>query len=151
MGLIFLFFLTDVYENYVVAPLASLNSSISGALLNLVGYSSSVDDRTIKLLDSPGVFIDAGCLALEPAAIYLSSVLAFPSTFRKKWQGLIVGVFFLLTLNLLRIIGLVLIQKYFPDWFDFMHYEFFQVLFLVLAVLAWFIWIRWTPRGSKTL
>lgn len=151
MGLIFLFWSTAFFENYIVHPLARINSNISGWLFNLVGYESTVSDRTIKLADSAGVFIDAGCLAIEPAAIYLSSVLAFPSSFRKKWQGLLIGVFFLLSLNLLRILGLVLIQQYYPDWFDFMHYEFFQVLFLILAVLTWFIWIRWTPGGAKTI
>jgi len=150
MGLIFLFWSTQFFESYIIAPLARLNASISGWLLNLIGYVSEVSDDTIKLVDSAGVKIDAGCLAIEPAAIFLSSVLAFPSSFRKKWQGLLVGITFLLSINLLRIIGLVLIQKYYPEWFDFMHYEFFQFLFLILAVLAWFIWIRWNP-GRKEI
>jgi len=151
MLLIFLVWSTVFFESFVVSPLAEINASVSAVLLDMFGFDATATGRSIKLDGSSGVFIDAGCLAIEPAAIYLSSVLAFPSSWNSKWKGVLVGVTFLLLLNLLRIIGLVLIQMYYPEWFDFMHYEFFQALFLLLAVVAWFIWIRWQTKKQANV
>jgi len=80
----------------------------------------------------------------------VAGMLVFPSKLGQKVKGIFIGVSFLLFLNLFRIMTLFLTGKYYRKAFDFMHLDFWQVLFIILAIITVLIWIQWVNKQNKT-
>jgi len=90
-----------------------------------------------------------GCDALEPSALFIAAVLAFPAPVLLKIAGILIGTFCLLFLNLVRIVSLFLIGVYYPDVFDVLHLDIWQILFILLTLVFFLIWLQWiTPRRT---
>ncbi len=134
----------------------SLIASVTGAILNLLGnvlgFEVLVDGRWVLMKKgavigrSFGVEIVHGCDAIEPTVAYLAALLASPVAFRKKVPGILVGVPALLIINLFRIVSLFLVGVYYRKALDVMHYDLWQAAFIVLAIVAWAIWVQWATR-----
>ena len=88
------------------------------------------------------VSIKKGCDAVLPILLYVSAILAFPVTWKAKTSGILVGISLLLFINLIRIISLFWIGKYHPDYFNFFHLDVWQVVFIFLGILFWWVWIK---------
>jgi exosortase/archaeosortase family protein len=76
-------------------------------------------------------------------AIYLSAVLAYPSRAKEKLKGFALGTSVILSLNLIRVVSLMYIGRYFPSFFEAAHLLIWQSLIIFAALLAW---IYWTER-----
>lgn len=128
-------------------PFLVLFTTVSSAILNLFGYETTAQGSQLSS-SSFGVNIREGCDALAPAILFTVAVLAFPGAWKKKITGIVVGLATIFVLNLIRIISLYLAGVYVPDWFDFLHVEFWQVVFIALTVLVWLIWLRWSQKPA---
>ena len=115
-----------------------LNADASVVLLNLVGERASASKTTIA---SPrySVNIAHGCDAIEPIALFAAAVLAFPTSFRSKFPGLVLGTALLLVLNLVRIISLFYTGVYWPSAFEIMHIDVWQPAFILLSLFFYAI------------
>lgn len=128
-------FWSDVFPPYL-----KLNAVVSAWLLRLLGESATVSGWTIS---TPrfALEIQRGCDAIDPIAIFVVGVLAFPSGWRRKVPGLAVGIAALLLLNQVRIVSLYYVGVHAPGWFEAMHVEVWQPIFIVIAALLWLAWI----------
>lgn len=149
VGLVFLmvilFYL--IYRNawaeaYVFTPLVNLYAAIAGELLNVLGYGVHVSG---DLISSSGfaVSVKKGCDAAEPMAIFIAGIIAFPALVRNKLTGLILGLSILFLLNLVRIMSLFMMGIHSPDFFETMHLAVWQVVFIIVAMLLWYLWLRY--------
>ena len=132
----------------LLEPYLSFIASASARLLSLLGHETTSQGRWLASTMF-SVQIIHGCDALEPTAAYLSAVLASPVAFRSKVPGIVIGLICLLTLNLVRIVSLFLIWAHFPKVMDAMHYEIWQAVFIVLAIVFWAIWVQWATRDKQ--
>lgn len=121
----------------------AIYTNISSALLNIFGFQTKAEG-SILTNSTFSVNVKEGCDALIPMIIYITAVLVFPADWKKKWRGLMVGIPILFVLNLLRIVSLYLIGIYIPSIFEFMHVEFWQVLFIICTVLTFVRWLKTT-------
>lgn len=121
------------------------NAQVSAAILTFLGEDATNQDRTVT---SPrcSLLIEQGCDAVQPSALFIAAVLAFPAPIRAKLIGIVTGALLLATTNLVRIISLFFVQLHYPTFFQFMHIEVWQVAFITLAVVLWAVWIRWAGR-----
>jgi len=135
------------YSKRFIPSYHHLIAKVSGDLLAIVGQDITV---TNALISSPkfSVSIIRGCDAIEPIALYVCAVLAFPSPFLKRLPGMIAGTLLLLILNLVRIVSLFLIGVYSPRIFALTHIDVWQALFIFLAVLLWILWLLWATRSQ---
>jgi exosortase H (IPTLxxWG-CTERM-specific) len=126
-----------------------------GGVLNVLGNDTQVRRRSIT---SPrfSVSIVRGCDAIEPSALFIVAVLAFPAPYLAKFVGVISGFSALMVTNIVRIVSLFYVGIHFSkDTFDRMHYDVWQAVFIFLALLLWLVWARWAtgpvwhPRGGK--
>lgn len=122
-------------------PYLRFNAELSAALLNLLGQETSCLDTSI-LSPRFSVRIARGCDAVDPSAIYIAGVLAFPASAKWKLSGAVAGAIGLMLLNFVRIVGLFFTGVYFPRAFDTMHHDVGQALFIFMALLFWFVWSR---------
>jgi exosortase H (IPTLxxWG-CTERM-specific) len=146
MALFYAGTLTGFFKHTFFPALFRLNAKVASALLCLLGQGTTAADTTIV---GPGfsLIIRRGCDGLETTALFVAAVLAFPSPWRKKLLGLLVGTVFLLGLNILRIVSLFFIGVYFPKLFQVMHADVWQVAFILVAVIFWALWIQWATAA----
>lgn len=136
------------FESNLKAPILGAQAIAGGALLNLFGYSVSVANEVISGSGAT-VKIAGGCDGLEATALFLSAILVFPLPFKFKWPGLLAGVIVLSLLNVFRIVGLFLTQKYWPEAFDFMHVQGGLYLYSIITILLMLIWADWALKNYK--
>ncbi|MEM1120698.1 MAG: archaeosortase/exosortase family protein [Bacteroidota bacterium] len=136
------------FETNLKAPILSAQAVAGGALLNLFGYSVSVAGEVISGSGAT-VKIAGGCDGLEATALFLAAILVFPLPFKYKWPGLLSGLVVLSILNVLRIVGLYLTQKYWPEAFDFMHIQGGLYLYSIITILMMLIWADWALKNYK--
>jgi len=146
IGLMILFYLfyIVIYEGYLEEPITRTNAVIGSALINIFGYGTSTDGALIQ-----GNFVmnvKRGCDAIEPIGLASCIILAYPTVFKRKIPGLLIGVGVLLLINLVRIVTLYMTGIHFPSLFEVVHLEVWQFLFIVLAVLYSMLWIRWDGK-----
>jgi exosortase H (IPTLxxWG-CTERM-specific) len=148
LGLFYGVTLTPLFKNALFPAYLRFNAAASNVLLRVVGQDSVVRGTSISSR-SFSIDIRRGCDAVEPTALLLAAVLAFPVPFRRKIPGLLLGSLLLALVNLVRIASLFLIGIYFPRTFELMHGDVWQVVFILLAILFWVLWMRWATRPGS--
>ena len=135
-------------EDNVFQPYLALNTTVSAKLIGLLGTEIDVWGDTILAGPDWSIEVRRGCDAVEPSALYIAAVVAFPAAIGAKLVGVIVGVGFLALVNLGRIVSLFYIRRHWPDLFDMMHLEIWQVAFIVLALVTFLLWARRASRPA---
>lgn len=148
LGLLLLFgFMRTEFFRETVAPASlELNASFAAAILSLLGEQAVASGNEI---DSPRLplRIWEGCDALEPLAVFVAAVVAFPARALVRGLGLLGGAALFLVINQLRIVTLYFTGIHLPRAFDAMHIDIWQALFLLLGVSIWLAWARWAIRS----
>lgn len=127
-------------EQTIFTPLVNFYATVSGKFLALIGYPNEVFGDLISSSQF-SVSIKKGCDAGEPMAIFIAGIVAFPALIRKKFIGLGIGLFILFLLNVIRIASLYIVGIHYPDFFESMHLAIWQVAFIFVAILLWFLWL----------
>lgn len=145
--------LIDAMENRVLPGYMRLNAMAAAATMSAFGADARANGTQISA-SKPRAFsvdIQQGCDALEPTALFIAAVLAFPAAFRFKLPGVVVGALALAGINLLRIITLFYTGVYFPRAFEIMHVDVWQPIFVLLALTFWVTWAWWAtkPRPAQ--
>lgn len=123
------------------------NASVSTSILTIFGEDARANGTAIS---SPraSISIAHGCDAIEPTALFVAAVLAFPVPLLTKVPGVLLGTLLLLSINLVRIISLFYTRIHFPKAFEIMHVDVWQPAFILLALLFWVLWAWWaTQKG----
>lgn len=131
---------TAFFKNYVLATWNEINTWLASFVLNIFGAGTeAIGDRLVGPSASLQVF--EGCDGIEPTMLLVAGIIAFPAARRHKLRGLLYGSLFILGLNFVRILSLYVVAVAWPAGFEFMHIEFWQVVFILIAVLVWLYWI----------
>lgn len=136
------------FETNMKAPILGFQAMAGGALLNLFGYGVSVANEVISGAGA-SVKIAGGCDGLEATALFLAAILVFPLPFKFKWPGLLVGFVVLSIVNVIRIAGLYLTQKHWPEAFDFMHVQGGLYFYSIITILLMLVWANWALKNYK--
>jgi exosortase/archaeosortase family protein len=130
-------------------PLAHrFNAKAASAILIILGQDTTAMGSSIS---SPvfSISVKHGCDAIEPTAVFISLILAFPAPFFKKVPGILIGGVSLLAINVIRIASLFLIGVYYQKLFHVAHTDIWQVLFIFLAILFWGLWMQWVTQSKE--
>lgn len=144
MFIFYYVFYINLYEDRLEKSITNINAVIGSVLINIFGYATVAKDTMIE-----GDFImnvKRGCDAIEPIGLASCIILAYPTVFKRKLPGLLVGIAVLLLINLIRIVTLYMTGIHAPKFFEVMHLEVWQFIFIVLAVLYSILWIRWDGK-----
>lgn len=144
LGLFELAFIVPAVKNGLFPAYLRLNAQASGALLSI--FEDSVVTRGNSIAGRYSLTIERGCDALDPSALFLAGVLAFPSALMAKLPGMLIGTFCLMALNLVRIVSLYYVGVYIPGWFHIMHVDVWQAAFILVAIFFWVLWALWAIR-----
>ncbi len=145
----YLFSTTQIYTQYIQFPIAKLFSFISAQILNFIGFPTIIDDNQLTTGVS-SISIAKGCDAIAVMMIYTASVVMLPnSSFKNKMQGVWIGLAVLIFANIIRILSLVFCNIYRPELFEFLHVDFWQIIFIFLGASLFLIWLNKYAYASK--
>lgn len=133
---------TSIMREFIGQPLARAFTSIGGLVLNLLSIKATASG-TVLQVEGFAARVDDVCTGIFVVAIYLSAVLAYPSRATEKLKGLALGASVILSLNLIRVVSLMYIGRYFPALFETAHLLVWQSLIIFFALL---VWLYWTAR-----
>jgi len=133
----------------LVHPWAAWLARFSTTLITLfdptvISYGNIIQSQA----NGFGVVIEAGCNAVEACIVLAAAILAFPSPWRHKILGLVMGMIVVQAFNILRIISLFYLGQWRMDAFEFAHLYLWQGLIMLDVLVVWLIWIRTMPVES---
>lgn len=117
-------------------------------LLRIFTAEVSLSERLV-VLDGFPVKIIEECTGFYEAIIFLAAVLAFPTSWRKKGIGVLLGLPLIYLFNLLRIMMLIVVGRYYRQAFDFMHLYFWQATMIIMITSVWLLWLIKVVRDEK--
>ncbi len=129
---------TSVAGTYLHHPMARTFAVLTSLALRALGTVSL--SGTSLVYDGFGVQIVDACDGILPSIIYLSAVLAFPSRWRDKGWGVLIGLPAIFLINLARLVTLMLVGAAWPDLFEQVHIYVWQALVVALAMAVWVFW-----------
>ena len=140
-------FSTDIANRYLHEPLARLIAMCSLPFLSLVGRAAV--SGNVLSFNGFGAAIVEACNGILPTYIYLSAVLAFPSRWRDKGWGFLIGIPVIFVVNLIRVITLMIFGAYQPQLFEQVHIYVWQALVIAISMGIWIFWAeRFVRPGS---
>ncbi len=148
MAVFYLIYTQEWFQEGPLGFIMNIDAKISSFLLNIFGMGTTAVGDTVSS-NKFSVDIESGCDGIEAIAIFTGAVAAYPKPAEFKYKGILVGILFLLLMNIVRIVTLFFTGVHFPKLFDMMHVEVWQVIFIVLAIVCWLVWIQSVIRREQ--
>ncbi|MFP6639282.1 MAG: exosortase H [Myxococcota bacterium] len=99
-------------------------------------------DFAVKIIDE--------CTGIYEMLIFAAAVLAFPTSWRDKGLGILMGCPLIYLFNVIRIAMLIVVGRYWPNAFEFMHIYFWQATMIVMITTVWLLWITKVVKHDET-
>lgn len=110
--------------------------------LNLLGIHAVLSGISTIMLESLTLEIISECTGVLSIIAYAACVLAYPTTWKKRAIGLLLGIPSLFVINIARLIFLAFIGiNYSAEIFDYMHGYIWHITLIIFVVLVWIFWI----------
>jgi len=116
---------------FAIFDLISSNIHLSGKMVTYGGFTVTIVDE---------------CTGLYEMLIYSAAVMAFPTSWRHKSLGILLGNPLIYFFNVVRIALLIAVGRFQHDWFDFMHVYFMQATMIVMITGVWLLWINYVVK-----
>jgi len=122
-----------------VDPWTRFNASASASLASLIGVDSSATGTLIRS-GTARLNVRDGCNGVHALLILLSAVFAFPATWQRRLIGAVAGMLAVLLCNLIRLVNLIIVARYFPTRLELFHIFIWQTLIILLAFAVFVVW-----------
>lgn len=132
---------TTPVDLHVVNPYTTFVAHEAKVVLNALGEGATVAGQSLR---SPrfAVVIYNGCNGLEAMLIFVCGVLAFPTGWRRKALGVVLGFLAIQIVNIVRIVSLFYTGVFKPAWFSTTHVFVWQSVIILFGVLLWLVWVQ---------
>lgn len=129
-------------DDQVVVPFTRRIAWFTHRLLRAAGVQAWVSGASVGI---PGfaVEIKNNCNAIYEIGLYAAAVFAYPAPMRERLAGFLLGGVVLYVVNLLRVVSLLALGRYWPGGFQAAHLYVWQALFLAVVAI---LWLGWTTR-----
>ena len=136
-------------RTYLIGPFTAGLTQFSGWLIELFGGTVSVEDGNVLRVPGSAVRIVDMCNGVEATLLLWAALLAFPAPFGYKLKGLLIGTFTVHFLNIIRIISLIYLNAYKPEWFHWAHWYLWDTLIMLDILIVFLAWIRLMPESDQ--
>lgn len=145
MGLFYLIWVTQFFQENVVQNITALYAQATGFVLQLAQFPVMIMNDAIGSMDF-AISIKTGCDGIEGMAILLFAILVYPTNWSNRIKGLVIGFACLVVLNFIRIISLYFIGVHIPSLFDIMHVNIWQIAFIIIPLIIIYQWVMWINK-----
>ena len=143
-----LYVLARVYAEGVINFLNTFTARSVQIVTNLLGLNVSAVSSHLTVKDF-SIQIIVECTGLFALFVFLACVLAYPASPAKKAVGVSTGMVAIYFLNLIRLIFLILIGLWAPDYFDFVHVYLWEVFFIIVVIVLWMLWLTKVVKSVR--
>lgn len=127
-----------------LGPVQTLLAELGGAIGRAAGgHMTVVGDEII--VDSVVLHVNHECTGIFVFLLYISFVLAYPTTWKARAIGIGLGLPALFSINVLRLGTLARIVELYPDSFFYFHEYVWQGIFLVVVLVVALAWAERCP------
>jgi archaeosortase B (VPXXXP-CTERM-specific) len=91
------------------------------------------------------------CSGIYEALLLGAALLAYPTSWYKTLLGFAMGFPLIYAMNIARMALLLVVGRYFPHFFDFLHLYFWQGTMILMVASVWLLWVLWIVRGEGGL
>ena len=133
----------------VVYGMMTATATIECAILSLYTDEVRCVENLVMFMGF-SVKIIVECTGIYEILIFGAAVLAFPTSWSKRAIGLLLGFPLLYLFNVVRIIVLIFVGKFWKEIFDFMHIYFWQATLILMITSVWLLWIFKVVRDDET-
>jgi len=148
-----LYLLLQGLYDYFLSPKTSIDTilielliSQSENVLTALNYNllepNPIYVNHLGISGTSGVIIGNPCDGLSLFILYISFILIFKGKWWFKIIAIGIGVSLIHILNLIRIISLALIVKYYPNWLDFHHSYTFTLIIYACIFILWLLRVK---------
>lgn len=137
-------------QQAIIIPFTAFLAKVSAFIISLFDDRVLSQGVILRSMDNGfAVSIQAGCNGVEASIVLIAAILAFPSPWRHKLTGIMLGFFAIQLLNLVRIISLFYLGQWNMTAFEWAHLYLWQTLIMLDALIVFLVWIRFLPRGNQ--
>ncbi|MES1181555.1 MAG: exosortase family protein XrtF [Flavobacterium sp.] len=105
--------------------------------------------RTLGIDGTHGIWIGDPCNGITLFALFAGFVLAYPGPLKRKLWFIPLGLVPIHIINILRIVALVFITLFAPNYLEFKHTYTFNIIVYSYVFLLWMIWANKLSIQSK--
>ena len=109
---------------------------------------ATLKEPNIVMLGPFPVAVIDECTGVYEAVLLSAALLAFPTAWSRTAIGFLLGIPAIYAMNLLRMVGLLFVGRYFSRLFEFMHVYFWQVTMIAMVASVWLAWVLWVVRND---
>lgn len=110
--------------------------------------------HSLGLLNNEGTYsfvaVAPECTSLKQWMHWLFLMLIFPGPWRHKAWYIPLGLIIIEFVNVVRVTGILMMLKYWPDNFALFHNYIFKVFFYFMIFVMWVIWVEFFVHGKKS-
>jgi archaeosortase B (VPXXXP-CTERM-specific) len=133
-GIVQAFIEGTAYLEYWIFSWFTEDTKLEDKLVYFAGFA-------VKIIDE--------CTGIYEMLIFTAAVMAFPTTWRNRGLGVVLGCPLIYLFNVVRIAMLIVVGRYWPMAFDFMHLYFWQGTMIIWIVSIWLLWIIKVVRSDE--
>ena len=142
--------LTQPVQQHVVLP-------VTAALARVCAWVIGLFDPSVvsygKVLMHPkngfAVSVEPGCNGIEAFIVLTAAIIAFPSPWKHRLWGLLIGFFAVQVLNVIRVICLFYLGQHNMVWFNFAHEYLWQAFIMFDVLVVFLLWAKRVPRQPE--
>ena len=133
----------------------SLLASKTVDILNFLCYDTFSEliesEKRIKIFTRGRfvAYIMEGCNAISIMILFLSFVIAFSKSLKKHFWYLVFGLGFIFIMNIFRIVLLIILVYYRPEWTHVLHSVVFPGIIYGAVCLLWLYWIKFLNTNKS--
>lgn len=125
----------------IIKPYTELLAKAVAACVSVFGAGASAQ-QTQVVSSRFSLDISMGCDGVEASCLFLAGVLAFPTSWRARLIGFVIGVPIIQGINLARLVGLYYAGVYFPEVVEDLHVYVAQTLVILLSTALLIVWLE---------
>jgi len=118
----------------------------SGGIISFFGcgvtFNQDYFSHTIIIDGSYRVFVSPNCDALSVVAVFIIVLLAFSNNKKALFYFIPLGAIIIEVVNIVRIICLSFIHRFYPTWLKFNHDYTFTIVVYAVVIFLWCWWFK---------
>jgi len=128
----------DAFYRYFGIVLAAL----SGIIIHLVDAQVNIAGAVLSQPNGGfSIEVTTECQAIELTWLYCAAILAWTATWKDKLGWILLGIVLIQILNVIRLISLIYLGHWYPDYFVMIHENFYPMFFGIMVILLFLNWI----------
>ena len=136
-------------QKHLVEPWTALLAKICAFLVTWFDKSAVAEGKVLwNHATNFGVSIEAGCNGIEACIVLFAAILAFPSSWRHKLIGMVLGFIAVQAINVVRVISLFYLGQWNMNAFNFAHEYLWQAFIMFDVLVVFLLWANRVPRQS---